>query len=573
YDRVPDAAIAEDLDISPETVMDLRNLYLTHDAASLEEQLERPTGTHHPLEVDDEVLTLADIIADPDESTEKQVEEDALSDVIHDVLNSLDERSAGIIRLRWGLTGEAPATLDEIRVVYGVSRERIRQIESKAMSVLRHPQLSDRLRTFLEDDDDWESVQKRLAMEKISAEQEEIMQRAKQRREEMARKTAQRYAESSQQTISNPAEIMARYVSDPKAFVRQYTAAISAGKTMPGIPAPAATNVKPKPEVIIEATPYDTFRDIFLQQADNFRQGQVLISAEHIQRAAQRIIAGLPDKNRAEMVARFWYRDLGKLIEASGGIEEFDDSRFNMVFGALLNEVMDESTSLELRVPAEFDGQFDRFASGLQAGRVIVLGNLGNRAGENMSGTAQLIVYGNVDNLVGANAHDQAQIIIHGSAGSNAGFAMRGTSRLTIHGKAGWRLGREAARTATIVCHKNKHAAEAMPAEILLAQTEFYEHVLQQNFKKAWGSRLWGNLRDLQNTDDHQNNRPYQGHGMINLQVLESIFRQYQPERGQAPYGIGRAGWDVVASLINERLRPAEPLLSWDELQARRKAD
>ncbi|HSH17789.1 MAG TPA: sigma factor, partial [Candidatus Saccharimonadales bacterium] len=46
YDRVPDAAIAEDLDISPETVMDLRNLYLTHDAASLEEQLERPTGTH-----------------------------------------------------------------------------------------------------------------------------------------------------------------------------------------------------------------------------------------------------------------------------------------------------------------------------------------------------------------------------------------------------------------------------------------------------------------------------------------------------------------------------------------------
>ena len=65
-------------------------------------------------------------------------------------MNTLVEREAGIIALRYGLIDGIPKTLDEIGKVYGVTRERIRQIEAKAMGKLRHPSRSEVLRDFLE---------------------------------------------------------------------------------------------------------------------------------------------------------------------------------------------------------------------------------------------------------------------------------------------------------------------------------------------------------------------------------------------------------------------------------------
>ena len=73
-----------------------------------------------------------------------------LQDQLHAVLASLAEREAGIVRLRFGLTDGRPRTLDEIGQVYGVTRERIRQIESKTMTKLRHPSRSRLLRDFME---------------------------------------------------------------------------------------------------------------------------------------------------------------------------------------------------------------------------------------------------------------------------------------------------------------------------------------------------------------------------------------------------------------------------------------
>ena len=66
------------------------------------------------------------------------------------VLQTLSEREAGVVRLRFGLTDGQPRTLDEIGQVYGVTRERIRQIESKTMSKLRHPRRSQVLRDYLD---------------------------------------------------------------------------------------------------------------------------------------------------------------------------------------------------------------------------------------------------------------------------------------------------------------------------------------------------------------------------------------------------------------------------------------
>jgi RNA polymerase primary sigma factor len=67
------------------------------------------------------------------------------------VLVTLPEREAGIVRLRFGLTDGRPRTVDEIGQVYGVTRERIRQIESKTMAKLRHPSRSQPLRDYLEE--------------------------------------------------------------------------------------------------------------------------------------------------------------------------------------------------------------------------------------------------------------------------------------------------------------------------------------------------------------------------------------------------------------------------------------
>ena len=69
---------------------------------------------------------------------------------LQQVLQTLSEREAGVVRLRFGLTDGQPRTLDEIGQVYGVTRERIRQIESKTMSKLRHPSRSQVLRDYLD---------------------------------------------------------------------------------------------------------------------------------------------------------------------------------------------------------------------------------------------------------------------------------------------------------------------------------------------------------------------------------------------------------------------------------------
>ncbi|MCE0768310.1 RNA polymerase sigma factor [Pseudonocardia kujensis] len=88
------------------------------------------------------------------EDTDAVVADDAvaftlLRDQLHAVLATLSEREAGVIRLRFGLSDGRPRTLDEIGDVYGVTRERIRQIESKTMAKLRHPARSQALRDYL----------------------------------------------------------------------------------------------------------------------------------------------------------------------------------------------------------------------------------------------------------------------------------------------------------------------------------------------------------------------------------------------------------------------------------------
>ena len=109
-----------------------------------------PISLHTPLGEDGD-SEFGDLIED----SEAVVPADAvnfslLQEQLHDVLDTLSEREAGVVSMRFGLTDGQPKTLDEIGRVYGVTRERIRQIESKTMSKLRHPSRSQVLRDYLD---------------------------------------------------------------------------------------------------------------------------------------------------------------------------------------------------------------------------------------------------------------------------------------------------------------------------------------------------------------------------------------------------------------------------------------
>jgi len=130
--------LAKELDMTPEKVVEVQKYG------------REPISLHTPLgeEGDSE---FGDLIED----SEAVVPADAVSftllqEQLHAVLDTLSEREAGVVAMRFGLTDGQPKTLDEIGKVYGVTRERIRQIESKTMSKLRHPSRSQVLRDYLD---------------------------------------------------------------------------------------------------------------------------------------------------------------------------------------------------------------------------------------------------------------------------------------------------------------------------------------------------------------------------------------------------------------------------------------
>ncbi|MED6046071.1 RNA polymerase sigma factor [Rothia kristinae] len=130
--------LAKELDMTPEKVVEVQKYG------------REPISLHTPLGEDGD-SEFGDLIED----SEAVVPADAVSftllqEQLHSVLDTLSEREAGVVAMRFGMTDGQPKTLDEIGKVYGVTRERIRQIESKTMSKLRHPSRSQVLRDYLD---------------------------------------------------------------------------------------------------------------------------------------------------------------------------------------------------------------------------------------------------------------------------------------------------------------------------------------------------------------------------------------------------------------------------------------
>ena len=99
-----------------------------------------------------EVSVLMDFISDENTNVEKDAFNIYLKEAIYHVLYELNDRERDVIRLRFGLDDNKPKTLEEVGQIYGVTRERIRQIEAKALKKLRNPKRAGKLRTFIEED-------------------------------------------------------------------------------------------------------------------------------------------------------------------------------------------------------------------------------------------------------------------------------------------------------------------------------------------------------------------------------------------------------------------------------------
>jgi RNA polymerase primary sigma factor len=130
--------LAAELDMTPQKLIELQRCG------------REPISLHTPLGEAGEG-ELGDLIEDS-EATEpgEAVSLTLLQEQVHAILGTLSEREAGVVSLRFGLADGRPRTLDEIGKVYGVTRERIRQIESKTLSKLRHPSRATLLRDYLD---------------------------------------------------------------------------------------------------------------------------------------------------------------------------------------------------------------------------------------------------------------------------------------------------------------------------------------------------------------------------------------------------------------------------------------
>jgi RNA polymerase sigma factor (sigma-70 family) len=134
------AEIGHELDLTEERIREL--IDLSRDLVSLDQTV----GA-------DDDASLGDFIADQRTSTEAEetVESQLMRKQLSQVLDSLEEREAAVVRMRYGLDGMQPKTLDEIGRVFKLSRERIRQIERETMAKLRHPSRAQILRDYLDE--------------------------------------------------------------------------------------------------------------------------------------------------------------------------------------------------------------------------------------------------------------------------------------------------------------------------------------------------------------------------------------------------------------------------------------
>lgn len=387
----------------------------------------------------EEFLGLEDIVAAPD-NTEQAMFDTLFEDQLAKILAELSDREAEIIRLRFGIGGGAPLTLTDTGKVFGISRERVRQIETKVMIKLRRPNVTKRLYSFLEGVEPTDTSTRtlgQLCLGAVNIKTESVkvpgsdgsppIEESAEARDVCIDTTTKdltymqwlehkRLLEAQQRVnapvttaVSEEWDAPVRTRKAPLYVNKEQVSFVNSARLFEGL---ATENA--------DAFTYDANPSRLRGLATSLRES--LDGHAHIDRIAHffnqidkielQIINNLADK------AAMYSRD--KLVE---------------VFSQIIAEKLQVDDELVLRIPETMDGEINGLLHGMKAGKVTIWGNVGNNLA---------LEAGTKDGL--------CHIVVEGDAGDYAGARMYGNGYLRVTGDVGQYLGADVkSSTNTII--------------------------------------------------------------------------------------------------------------------------
>ncbi|HKX72992.1 MAG TPA: sigma-70 family RNA polymerase sigma factor [Candidatus Saccharimonadales bacterium] len=369
------------------------------------------------IEVDGEVsaLALEEVVADTDTaSIEDIVMERMRVDVIAEALGTLSEREAGVIRLRFGLTDGVERTLDEVGMVYGITRERVRQILTKTLDKLRHPARSRNLEPFLNLDVSVEAPVHTRTFPVLKTER-------------VLGARAIRLGRDAPLGYEPPASGLA----EPRARWQAY----------PGEAWDEPVRITPEQVLIEYEATAARFKDIlYTTGAYSFQQS--FVEAGHASEYPKVLVEALQSQMGEALTVRhiagFWNAEVENFVthlqERMGDISL---DRVGQLFSRLLAERMNDNTFVELTIPESLQGKLGYMGAGLEHGELVIHGNLGDYAGYKIGGLALVKVNGSVGNYAAAKANKMARLEVMGDAGHYAAAQARNQASLHVYGAVG----------------------------------------------------------------------------------------------------------------------------------------
>jgi RNA polymerase sigma factor (sigma-70 family) len=380
-------------------LVSLDELYFANAAnEEVEDEIQEP-----PLLSANEVLPIYG--SDPTQ----HITESLLSRSVHDALKTLSEREAGVLRLRYGLTDGQQHTLDEIGEVYGVTRDRIRQIETNTMKKMRHPSRAELLSEFMDFDDGGQQPM----------------------RSGDVIKTKHCIGRTTVQLTITPADTEFIQPPKPRLSWQAYPGESwdePVRKTAAQLEAEHAASTRQLKELLFGASLY-TFQKSF---AEEMRSPYPKLLFDKTMETFGREL-------KPSGVADFWNNHLESFLDhlvARLGDDASPD-RVMQLLSRLLSERMDDNDEVTLNVPEHLQGKLGYVGAWLAHGTVRVHGDVGDNVGYEMSSLSHLQLDGSAGHFAGSHMKGNARLEIDGDAGDFLGFAMRGQASILVNGDVG----------------------------------------------------------------------------------------------------------------------------------------
>jgi RNA polymerase sigma factor (sigma-70 family) len=366
-----------------------------------------------PWSEDDYAETLSDIWADERQNVASSAESRAVADKLDALLEDLNERDALVVRMRFGIGFEGPATYDEVAEVLKVTRERVRQIESKTLAKLRHPIRSKDLRDFLN--------------------AEEVFLPPS----------------HSGDDIILPVESVARYSGHQREFYRapldeqplmrdrekleswQFFADENWEDPVRGnLYENASKEAVKKAAFVLDGARSWHFDG----RSESYKSAPYSVSLmERFERelGGKKITYG----QLQQIWSVFVNNGATRMQEELG--ENFSYARLGRLFSKLIRDFTDHSSVgndwIQLDIPEHFNGKISHLASGLTTGSVLIVGDVGGHVAEMNSGASSVKVQGNVGLNAGARMRNYSSLEIYGRAPGDVGIGRQSTTYLKVH--------------------------------------------------------------------------------------------------------------------------------------------